>query len=462
MKARFQRPNRAPGGFAYVLAVVLLSLFASVAVALVATTGGGTRQAQNARRVLTAQLAAESGLEFMLAALRDLTLPADMTEASLLDDLTSGLSAHLEGTGNLNGASLSLAGGVLTVPWITYGEAAFQCRFHQDGEGACWLVVTGRDDSVQRSVAMELKQSPAPGGIFDYGIASRGRIGIWGSSCVRGLNEPGEAHVFSSLDDEEAIKLRGNVTIEGELFLSGDGATADVQGNSATVGGVSGRDAILETCVHEVPDPEFPKPDPAGFRDLAVNDLPPGNQHNGATYTNIRIPAGRNPQFGNDVVLNGIVYIEAPNQVTFKSDCTINGFVVTEDGSPFDFDECQITFKSKVTSPGVDALPDTPEFAAIRQYEGSFVLAPGFGVQFHGQVNAINGYIAADKIDLWGHVDLTVTGFVLGLTEREMTLHGHNTLTINSDTSGRTWGGLDLAQQLSPNPNTYVEQTGGP
>ena len=46
---------------------------------------------------------------------------------------------------------------------------------------------------------------------------------------------------------------------------------------------------------------------------------------------------GTNPTFASDVVINGVIFVEAPNVVTFSGKVTINGLVAaTNSGSVFE------------------------------------------------------------------------------------------------------------------------------
>ncbi|MDY7011237.1 MAG: hypothetical protein SVV80_10875 [Planctomycetota bacterium] len=445
-------------GFAYVLALLLLAIFSTLAVAFASTTDLDLQKSNNSRNSAGAQMAAESGLAFMLWELKNTQLPANTTEETLLDNLSDSLAERLEGTTNLGAETVAQNGGAVTVPLINYGGNSFSCSFTQLGENLCRLTVTGQSEGVSRTVSIDLTMTNSSSAAFDYGIASRGKIAVWGHSEVVGVNDSDEAKMLSILDDSGAIDLRGNVNIEGELFLTDDDASVEIQGNSAEVAGETDKDAILSNHVHTVPEPEFPEVDTEQFADLATGEVIDSSSNlNKATYDNIRIAAGTNPQFGHDVVINGIVYVEAPNVVTFKNDCVINGMIVTEDGSDYSFDDCQLIFKSKVSSPGVEASPDTPEFDEIKEQTGTFVLGPGFGVDFRAQVNTINGVIAADKVDFRGHVSITVKGSILGLTNKDTTLHGHNTISIDSSGKDKTPAGFLLPKELVPIPGSYAE-----
>jgi len=448
--------RRSRVGAAYVLALLLLAIFSTLALAITTQATVGLRQSSNCREAMNAQMAAESGLAFMLDVLRDLTLPPETTDQTMITNLGERLAARLDDTPNLASGAV-MRSSVVSVPAITWRGGNFQCTFSPVGDGRCRLRVTGTMKDASRTISIDLSLVNETKGVFGYGIASRGKIGAWGTSELKGPLEP---NVLSILDQAEAIELCGNTTVAGELHLSDPAATVGIRGNSVTVHGATGRDEILENHVHRVAEPEFPAINTEPLASLVpLTDLEPSSNYNGDTYSNIRIRSGSHPDFGNDVVLNGIVYIEAPNKVTFKNNCTIKGMIITEDGSSYGLDSCQLIFKSKVTCLGVETLPE--EFSSVKEHTGTFILAPGFAVEFRGQVNTINGTIAADRFDFRANCNLTIKGFVLGLSDHAMTFHGNNSVTIDTSNADRTPAGLLVPKQLVPVQGTYREATGG-
>ena len=452
--------RRYSSGVAYILALLLLALFSTLALAITTQATVGLRQSSNSCDAMNARMTAESGLAFMLGVLRDVTLPPETTDQTLILNLGERLASRLDDTPNLADGAVT-HDSVVSVPAIAWQRGSFRCTFSPIGDSRCRLIVTGTMKDAARTISIDLSLVGQTKGVFGYGIASKGKIGVWGTSLLTGANEPGEANVLSILDQAEAIELCGNTTIGGELNLSDPAATVGIRGNSVTVNGTSGRDDILENHVHRVAEPEFPVVSTESLASLADNVLDASSNYNRNTYNNIRIKSRTNPQFGNDVVLNGIVYIEAPNTVTFKNDCTVNGMIITEDGSSYGVDNCQLIFKSKVTCLGVETLPETPEFSRVKEHTGTFVLAPGFAVEFRGQVNTINGTIAADRFDFRGNCNLTIKGFILGLSKQAMTFHGNNIVTIDATNADRTPAGLLVPKQLVPVQGTYREVIGG-
>jgi hypothetical protein len=183
-----------------------------------------------------------------------------------------------------------------------------------------------------------------------------------------------------------------------------------------------------------VDPPVFPVVDTSVFKPLATSviDSHTSTSHHGAVFNNVIIKANTNPTFSSDVVLNGVVYIEAPNTVTFTSKVTLNGLVATDAGT--DLSSCRLSFQGQVEAFGVEALPATPEFAAVKQMTGTFIAAPGFDVNFAGQFTTINGTVAADKLTFTGQSGGTIKGSLLGLSNAACTIEG--TVDINIDRSG--------------------------
>jgi len=460
MRARPAGERRRPG-FAHIIALAMLVVFCTLAVGLVATTDSAMRQSANARHTMDARLAAESGMGYLLREFAEIRLPTSTTEQTFVQELHAYLSEALDGTPNLGGQVVSCDACGVYVPSIEAGQGkTFSAHVSPLAyDGTCRLWVTGRAGQVTRTVAMDLMLSPRPAAIFGFGVASRGPIALWGHAEILGVNEPDEASVLSTYMAGTAIDVHGHVTVDGDASLTADIDAFELKGQNNSIGGASDPDEILDHHVHaDVDEPEFPEVDPSIFEPFATEEIS-DKKANKATYTNIRIKANSDTQFGNDCVINGVVFIEAPNDITFKSDCVINGVIATEEGTGDS--SCQITFKSKVTSNPVETLPDTPEFHDLRQLTGTFLLAPGFGVNFKGQGSSVNGCVAADKIDMWGHSSLTAKGYVINLSARELTMHGNCDIRIDQEGADDTPAGFSCPIGLALIPDTYREGPSG-
>ncbi len=454
-------------GITSVISVILLTIMAALAVSYAAFASASYLQADNLAKAHSAQAQAESGLVFMLHTMREVTLPGETTDETMMEDLRASLSDHLDSTPNLGGAYVDLINDQVLIPLIQCGTGGFTSRFTQVDGNSCRMTVTGTVGDVSRSISIDLDVGPGTDDVWRHGIASRGKIDVGVHAVVTGANRREEAQLLSLLAGEDAIALGLHVAIGGDLFLTDETAAVDIQGSGGglSVGGETDIGLIRSEHIHVVDTPILPQVDTAPFRDLELIDLEDLPNYNNNIFTNIRIRRGMNPvKFGHNAVLNGIVYVEAPNKVTFMSNCILNGFVVTEDGGDQELQDCQLIFKAEMSSTPVEDLPDMigeVSMLEVKEHTGTFVLAPGFGVQFFGHANTITGAIAADKIGFWNHPEIEVTGFILGLTDEKMELDGHTVITIDSDNADQNPAGFVFPKILTPNPNSYTEVTGG-
>jgi len=423
-------------------------------------------RSDNMHKAFSAQLAAESGLEFMLKCLADADLSKNTDYETLMPNLAQALSGMLDETANLGDSTVSGTTTTVTIPAIAVEDAVFACvltRLNPDAQGnqQCSLSVTGIAGNLSRRVSVDLRLRAGTPPLFDYGVASRGSIEIKGNAKLLSMGDPINASLFSAADDSTVIEATGNATIEGDLYTcTGDVNTIDLGGN-VKVGGESDEDAILENHTHLNQDePEFPELDLTPFPGLATATIDSSTDTSGnLTFTNVHVLPGANPTFNGNTTLNGIVYIEAPNQVKFNGNLVINGFVVTSDGGSLPLSGNQIEFSGNVSVPGVDALPDTPEFQDVKEHRGTAILAPGFGVTFKGNNSGINGLIAADQLTFRGNSSLggELTGRILGLTDLPVSLRGNTTITINREDEDYTPTGFRYTASFEVIPSTYTE-----
>lgn len=470
MKHSEIRATRSRSGIALVLALVSLIVLTTVAVALVSVSVPEISKSHNLRCVFNARLAAESGLAFISRSAQDVQLPPGTTSETLVSSLFAKLGERLNGTSNLGGQVVSMTDDAVTIPWIELDEGRFSCSFvpvEVDGTPACRATVTGTCGTVSRRVSILLASAPRASAVFHHGVASRGKIVISGSAQLSGTNGASEASVLSASTEPVAIEAGGHAAIAGDLFVATDDASQVVlKGGGLSVGGTSDIDEILQHHVHtETEAPEFPVADAAPFADLATNvvDATTDLSGGGSVFNNIRIKAGTNPNFTSDTVLNGIVYVEAPNKVTFAASVTINGMVVTQDTGLSSSTDCEIDFRGRTTAPGVDALPDTDEFAEIKEHRGTILLGPGFAATFRGTTNAINGTIAADQLAFRGNTDISgvLTGTILGLTDKDVVLSGNTSIRVDHGQANVMPAGFKQPLGLSPVADSYVEPVAG-
>lgn len=452
----------------YVLALVVLALCTSLAVAVASGTGANLARIDNMQKSFNAQLAAESGLAFMLQTISEAKLPKDTDYDTLMTNLAAELGDALNDTPNLGDSTVTMMGSTVSVPAITMGDAVFYTtltRLNTDGDGnqQCRLSITGASDGMTRSISIDLCLKTTPPPLFDYGIASKGTIDISGNAKILSLSEAGDASIFSAADDSTVISAAGNATLAGDLYACAEDVSAISLTGNSEVGGTTDTDEIYSEHVHlDQDEPEFPEFDLSPFPGLATETVDSSTKTSGnKTFNNIHILPDANPTFNGNIVINGIAYIEAPNNVKFNGNLVINGFVVTSDGGDLPISGNQLTFNGNVSVPGVDALPDTEEFADVKLQKGTAILAPGFGVTFKGNNSGINGLIAADQLTFRGNSTLggELTGMILGLADLPMSLRGNTTITINREEDDYTPVGFLYTSTFSVVANSYAENT---
>ncbi|MCK4602985.1 MAG: hypothetical protein KAU28_10995, partial [Phycisphaerae bacterium] len=383
------------------------------------------------------------------------------TEETLMANLRQSLAERLEGTGNLQGATISYDGQTVVIPPIAFDgqDRCFEVTFSLADDSSVYLRVNGRAGAICRSAGMNLQLMPGASAVFDYGIASRSSIRMMGNASVTGENDPSEANILSATyDDPEAFKLTGNPAIEGDIYASNPDAYVRLTGN-ASIGGETNGSEDIEDHIHVgIGEVEFPEVAPAVFEPFATNIVNSSTPTSGnRTFSNIRILAGSNKTFSGNITLNGVIFIEAPNTVHFSGNVTITGVIVTEDAGEGVYDSNTIKFTGNTVARGVGQLPDTPEFHELRNMPGSFLLAPGFGVQFTGNFGTVNGTMAADSFKFAGNSSGTVHGTIINYSDSEFKLTGTTKITIDRSDAPGSPTGFATPFILTVNPNSYTE-----
>jgi len=446
-------------GSAYVLAIILMVCFVAIAVGLAAFTNVNARTSKNVADIHRARLAAESGISFAIRKIRLLALPHATDLDNVIPKIAQELGERFDSTGNLAGGCVTHDGCTVYVPAITTDDGAFEIRIVQQADQTLSLEVQGIANDARRIVAVDLELKDGhPNSALNYGIASRGPISISGSGKVLGQNDLIEASVVSSSNAPVAVSVAGTAVVEGDISSTGTETSVVISG-TPTIAGSQDLDAIAEHIHFGVDPPVFPEVDTSIFRPLATNiidsqsDVSPSQK----IYENILIKAGTNPTFASEVTINGVVYIEAPNIVNFSGKVTLNGVVATEPSSD-PIEACKISFEAEVAANGVEALPDLPQYAGVKELDGTFVVAPGFDVSFAGNFAGVNGTIAADKLSFGGEAQGTIKGSVIGLADHPTFVGGYVSVMIDRSGEENPGAGILPPKSLDVVPRTFREK----
>jgi len=443
--------KRRAKAFASLMALFFIAIFASLAMAMYYQNNLEFRKSRNAAEVTSVQMAAESGLDVLLYHLTHLALPPDTTEATFCEALAAKLQQKLPGCGAVESGSE-----VLVSSLQLDDDRWCAARIWWVSEDECCLRVTGTDGQIDRTVGMDLGMSRKFPFVFNFGLASRGRLYLSGKSSIIGMNEAEEANIYSETESvPDPIYVEGSdVTVSGDLFVAQEEGAIVLDGSPSI-----GEGGQLEDHLHfGMEKQEWPKVDTSPLAALATNVIDGSTDlsASGAVYNNVRIAAGTNPTFGNDTTFNGVIYVEAPNVVTFAGHSVINGMIATED-SDQPLSSCQLQFTGTADSYGVDVLPDSESFSAVKKHTGTFILAPGFQCTFSGTFGTIKGTVAADQLTFTGTADGTIRGAVLGLEDLTTSVGGSVGICIDQSHMEEEPAGFILPLGFDPKPETYVE-----
>ena len=453
--------SRRRRGVTAVLAMLYLVLMATLAAGFYAVTNNAVQVTQSHRRVHDAAFAAESGMEFIRYHLAQLSIPYGTPSEKLFGKVKTHLSSAINGTANVNGGSIGLGDTTISIPagandWVSADPRGAQFRITiQDMTQSVRVKVVGRgsDSSILRAIQIDYNLAQRASRIFDYGVASKGKIWTDGSSKIKGATDPTKGSVLSTCTtDPIPVVIRGK-EVSGDISVSNPNATVIVDG--ASIGGETSMAVIMSDHVHKgVEPPEFPTVDTAAFQAFATNTYSAAGGNN-QTLVNCRIPANTNPSFTGTTKIQGVLYIETPNKVDFGGNVSIQGVIVTQNNPTGTISTNTISFKGGVDSTGVETLPAS--FGKLREMTGSFLLAPGFATLFTGDFKTINGSILVSRLSMSGNAGGTILGTVVNLDDTLLSLAGSSEIVIASTGTSNYPTGVFFSSRYVPLADTYEE-----
>ncbi len=448
-------------GSALVLSLIFLVIFSALAVALATLSGGNVQIAENFRQVDMTRGCAESGLEVVRYWLSQIQMSGRIGESERFATLADMLQDRLVGAGATNildrltytASNITMA----DVPLQSSLGQSFSAILTRIDDNHVQLEVTGSYGSLQRRIRSSFQYVQRADNVFDYGVASRGPLSLSGNVELNGVNIQVESNAYIEADALLALEIIGNSMIAGDVKIVNPLAYVHLQGGQAGVGGVTGA-AAMEHIEIGSPPTDFPEMAPEQFFGYATNVLSPtADLSHTATYDNLRIPGNRNPNFSGQTTLRGVLYIEAPNVVTFTGGVNITGIIVT-DGNPDDNSGTnRLSFSGDITGYPISQLPQEPQFEGLQQKTGTFILAPGFHLGFGGSFTTLSGAIAGNGIELSGNAGGTVEGSIINYSSAPMTLSGNSDLFFNRSGLTEVPAGFVPRIVVVYDPSSYVE-----
>lgn len=452
-------------GVTSLLAMLFLMLFSALAIGFYTTTSNAVQISYNDRRGTLALAAAESGMNYIRHHLGRVSIPPGTTVDQVDEVLHQNLVYLLKGTANLNRRDITKVGNTIYIPddptqfiaLDSSGNHGFRIAI-TDWAGEIVVKVTGRyatpamlaaGTPTLRTITMDFTRQSRPATAFNYAVSSKGQVVISrGGILSADPANPKLANVMSATTAPPSISMAGG-TVGGDLNIV-EGGSAQI--SSGTVGGESQVSLIYRDHVLTIPPPEFPVPDTAYYRPYATNTYNPGLH----TQKNIRIPANTNPQFTGGDTVQGIMYIESPNTVTFRGTFNLQGFIVFENAN--DTTRNLLDFRGSVVQ---SPLPSGAQFDPLRVTTGVSVLAPSAGVTMSGSSNSfLIGNVMIGSFLFDGAADIVIdhgTLMTFKDTGASATFTGKNVKFTGIGATNLPTTGLNFAAYYVAKPTSYRE-----
>jgi hypothetical protein len=448
--------RRDNSGFASILALIFLAVFASLAIAFMSAANGALLKSQNQTNVQNALMSAESGLAFHSYVLKQIAMPTGVSGQALITALYDKLSTQSQIVGNLGSSALSYSGtSAINIASMNLEGHTFDAQIMVYSGTSVSLKVTGHSGNISRCVTISADMLGGGGFCPATGVVSRGAVSLIGNAQIKGSDTTaGSLYTFATATT--VFTTNGNTVVQGLVNASNAAATASLTGNYS-IGGKTGS-AAYSSINFGAAAVDVPECDPTVFAPYATNIVDTSTSTTGAkTFTNIRIKANTNPTFLGNITIKGVVYIEKPNKVTFSGNLNLTGLIVSDTGH--DTTNNQINFSGNTTIAAVETLPDTADFHELRDLTGAFLLAPGFTTKFTGNFGTVNGIMASEAFTFTGNAGGTVRGSLISYGDSPFSLSGNSSLYFDHTAYTGEIPGLGGSPKFALKPTTYVESS---
>ena len=448
-------------GAAFIISLIVLAILSVWAVAIHSMSGANVQIAENQRKGDSSRACAESGHDVIRFWLSQVIMPGTTSASAKFGNLGSFMENELTANiaANYNGSNLIAVSPVTLDSTIAQNFAAQISDISAIDPNTIRVDVTGAYGPISRTVRVNYEFGPRRNPLFDYGVATKGPLNLSGNIEMGGANIELDGSVYIDTEDVDALSIIGNSSIAGDVHITHPNAVVNLQGGQASIGGETGQEAIDNHVNFDADQIPFPVPNPGYFLPYVQNTYDPNNPL--TEYDNVEIPAGTNPVFG-AITLRGVVFIQAPNVVTFTGNTSITGIIVGNGDLNDNSGTNEIRFLGTVNSYPVTDLPYEPQFEHpdadrwLQDEVGTFLMAPGFAASFGGNFDTLNGAIAANGIEFWGDAGGTIDGSVINYSPNAMTLSGNNDLYFNCSTT-ETPAGFETEIVLYYDSSSYSE-----
>ncbi len=443
-------------GSALITCTIFLVIFMALAVGMATMSGANIQIADNQREANSAFASAESGLEVIRYWVDEIRMPSSTPVADYLSTAISHLQEKLA-TNGIENLHIGSDGAISTVVLNALAGQSFSGQISIDPGDPTVLrfLIVGNSHDSARTIRVDFLIKPYKFPIFNYGMATKGALQFPQNPTLTALTENWEADIYvESANDIMAVTIGGNANFAGDIDIGNPLGTVSFAG-AVQIAGEYGPQAVADHVTFGADPVEFPEPNVYDFRQYATGPVLDSTftyNGSGVTLANAVIRAHTNPTFtGNGAVtIQGILYIEAPNIVTFSKQVSLQGLIVAEPG---DFSANAINFGANFASTG---YPSGSQFDAIRQEQGSSILAPGSAVSFTGNFSSVNGVLAAGSLYFSANANATIKGTMISYSPNATVVNGNISMCFDRALMVEIPAGFDLLRVLEYQPQSYT------
>ncbi len=443
-------------GAVLLISMIFVVIFSALAVSIAVLSGTNVQLASNQHKVDHALAGAESGLEVTRFWLNRVEMPSSTQPSNYLSTIMDIWQNDLAAN-SISNITVNPDGSIQPVTLDSATGRTFngQSLIDPSDPNTLQVYTTGDSGQITRTVKVCYDIEPYEYPIFDFGLAIKGPLNFNGNPTLNGVNANSEADIYiESQNNNLALLVTGNTNFDGDITIANANADVTLM-RDILIGGDQGQ-AAIDNHISMGADPiEFPVPDTERFLQYATGDIirRSTDTSSSMTLTNATIKAGTNPVFEDNVIIEGVLFIESPNIVTFNGNVDVQGLIVG-DGDADNPGTNKISFLGNFET---NPYPPGPEFDAIRPETGSSILAPGFGVSFEGNFSALSGVMAVSGAYFTGNVNAVVKGTIINYSENPTTIEGNATLNFDRSDDIKIPAGFDLIRVLTYDSSSYEE-----
>lgn len=442
-------------GSALVACTIVLMVVSALAVSLATISGANLQVADNQQEANRAFASAESGLEVIRYWLGRVEFPSTTPPADYFSTVIATVRSDLTANGITN-FTVNTDGSIPTVTLNSTTGQTFtgQCSSSSSDATIMKITVAGTNGTMSRTITVDFYIEPYRFPIFNYGIATKGSLRFPQNPTLTGATQNWEADIYvESTGSLMAVEVGGNANFDGDIDI-GNPLAGVAFGGDVQIAGDHGTTAIDNHVTVGADPVEFPVPEVSRFQTYATGPVIDSSTDlsSSMTLVNAVIQAGTSPNFLGNITIQGILYIEQPNVVTFTRNVSQQGLIVAA---------------GDATSPGANAInfegnyasgpyPPGSEFDAIRSEQGSSILAPGFGVSFTGNFSSVHGVLAASSMYFSANASAIVKGTMISYSPDATLVEGNLSMNFDRASMVEIPAGFDLLRVLTYRPSSYA------